>query len=195
MLYVISRELEYALKAQHVPFPVVFGPERAEEVASSRERIVVEYRGAGGDSYGPPKQMHANPRMAATCKEGARLRIFARSNLTGATWHDHAERAKRVAHHIIAELIPVVRMRKCEIALGAGGFVELGDTAGSATQSAAVYELVFEIECAVYRRTWEGDKRPEATLGQGGLRITSTTKVSDKLGPAGTPPVDAEPAC
>lgn len=195
MLYAIALELDAALKAQHVPFPVVFGPERAEDLYVGQDRIVVEHRGPGADSFDPTRATHPNPRMPLVRQQGARIRIYARSNLSGAGWHDHAELAEQVLDHVLAELDYIVRGRKNVMTLGAGGFVEPDDAKGSETPGGAVYELELAIDRGIFRRTWEGAKRPEATVGPGGVTITSTTKASNKLGPAGTPPVDAETAC
>lgn len=196
MLYQIARELETALKAQHVPFPVVFGPQPSDDLYAGRERIVIDHRGPGGDSFGPPKSQHLNPKMPLIRQQGARIRIYARSPLSGAAWHDHAERAEQVLDHVLAELDAIVRHRKNTLTFGAGGFIEPEDAAGTETQAGAVYEFEVAIDRGVFRRTWEGDKRPEVTVGgTGGISITSTTKASTKLPPAGTPPVGAETAC
>lgn len=196
MLYAIARELETALRAQHVPIPVVFGPEPAESIGTGRERIVFEYAGQGADSIAPPKTQHPNPRMPLIRNQGARVRIFARANVSNATWHEHAERGEQILDHVLAELDAIVRRRKNAITYGSGGFIELLDAEGSLVWSGAVYELDVAIDRGVFRKTWEGDKRPEAVIGgAGGVTLTSTTKVSDDLGPAGTPPLDAETAC
>lgn len=193
MLYGVSRLLEAALKAQGVPFPVVFGPERGNPVTAAHGRIVIEHGGPGADNIRPPLATHRNPTVHFNRIQGAFLRIFARSNLANAQWHDHTELAEAVLGHVLAELDVIVRGGRNNLSFAAGGFVQLDDSAGSNTWPGAIYELPFGIDRAIERRTWAGGKAGEVTIGTD-VTIVNHTKVSAALGPAGTPPVDAETA-
>ncbi len=194
MLYAIAHELGIALAAQGVPFPVVFGPEATASLTSARERVVFEQPiGEKKDSIGSAIATHRNPRMPLVRQQAARLRIFARASLAGAAWHDHAERAERVLDHVLAELDAIVRGRQNTLTLGAGGFVELADEKGSMVWNGAVYELDATIDRGVFRLPWSGEPAGEVTIGVD-VEIASTTKVSNELGAAGTPPVLADVA-
>lgn len=196
MLYQIALELEAALKAQGVPFPVVFGPEPAKDLFAATDRIVFEHRGPGADSFEVTRATHPNPRSTYRRQQGAVIRIYARAGDSNATWHEHAELAEKVLDHVIAELDFIVRGRRNVLSLGAGGFIEPEDATGSSVPGGAVYELLLEIDRGIERRKWDGSARPTVTIGPPpDVPITSTTKVSATLGPAGTPPVDAETAC
>jgi hypothetical protein len=191
MLYAIARELDVALRAQHVPFGVVFGPEPAEALTSAKERVVFEHRGQGADSFSPPTSKQTNPEMPFIRIQGARILVYARSNVLGATWHDHTERAEHIVDHVLAELDQIVRSRRNTMRLGSGGFLELKDAAGSDVRGVAVYSLDFSIDRGVFRRTWEGRVREEVIVGTD-VTIVNTTKVSNGPGPAGMPPLDAD---
>lgn len=194
MLYAISRELDAALKAQHVPIPVVFGPDIT--AVGIDERIVIDYRGPSADSIEGPISVHRNPQMPMRRVVGATLRIYARAGFTGAAWHDHAERAEKILDHVLCELDAITRKRRNALTWGAGGFIVLEEEDGAELTAGAVYELAFEVDRGVYRTTWEGDAREEIKIGPPpDVPIVSTTKVSDDPPPAGTPPPDAETAC
>jgi hypothetical protein len=195
MLYAIAQELAAALQLQGVPFPVVFGPEPADDLYAAADRIVIQYRGPGADSFESMRGSHPNPRSTYRRQQGAVIRIYARASESNATWHEHAELAEKVLDHVIAELDYIVRGRRNVLTLRAGGFIEPEDAKGSAIAGGAVYELELAIDRGIERRTWAGAKRPEATIGPSGVTIKSSTKASDELGAAGTPPVDAETAC
>jgi hypothetical protein len=192
MLYAISQELAEALDAKGVPFPVFFGPDPSTPITASRERIVIEQPfGEKRDQTQPAKAVHHNPSMRAVRIQAARIRIFARSSLAGARWHDHAERAEEVLDHVQASLDVIVRGRKNAIAWAGGGFVELVDANGSEVWSGAVYEQDFSVDRGVFVRTWAGEAHGEVTIGEG-VEIVNVVKASNATGAAGTPPADAE---
>lgn len=199
MLYQIASELGQALKAKGVPFPVVFGPEPTAPITGSYERIVFEHPiDEKRDTVTAPRSVHRNPRMPLMRLQAARVRIFARSPLAGARWHDHAERAEEVLDRVLAELDAIVRGRRNVLTYGGGGFVSLVDEKGTQVWSSAIYELDITIDRGVERRTWAGDANEEVSIGAvaapGVVPIRSTVKVSSDPGPAGTPPPDAETA-
>lgn len=194
MIYAIAKELGAALRAQEVPFHVVFGPESTEATMAARERVVIEQPiDEKRDAVGPPKAVHPNPRMPMVLHQAIRIRIFARANIAGAAWHDHAERAAEVLHRVLAEIDYIVRGRRNAMTYGSGGFVTLKDEKGSLVWSGAVYEIDATIDCGVFRRKWAGEGRDEVVIGTD-VEIVSTTKVSNAPGDAGTAPGDAETA-
>ena len=192
MLYTIAQELGAALNAQGVPFPVVFGPEPAASLSAARERVVFEQPiGEKRDAVVATLATHPNPRMPLIRQQAARIRIYARCNLSGAAWHDHTERAEQVLDHVLGELDAIVRGRKNRLTVSPGGFMPPDDSKGSATWAGAVYEFDFAIDRGIFRRTWAGEAQPEVVIGDD-VEIVNTTKVSQATGTAGTPPVDAE---
>jgi len=192
MLYAIAKDLAAALKAQHVPIPVVFGPD--VDSVGIDERIVIDYRGLNADTIDPPTSQHFNPKMPWRRVQGGRIRIYARSPVDGAAWHDHAERAERILDHVVAELDAVVKVRRNLLTFGPGGFVQLEDETGTEITAGAVYDLAFSVDRGIFRTTWEGGARGTVVIGVD-VDLNSTTKVSPGPGPAGTPPPDAEIAC
>lgn len=192
MLYAIARELHAALQAQHVPIPVVFGPDVVS--VGIDERIVMDYAGQNSDSIEGPTSQHFNPKMPLRLIQGGRIRIYARSPIDGAAWHDHTERAARVLSHVAAELDFIVKKRRNVLAFGPCGFGRLEDEEGAEVTTGAIYDLTFTIDRAILRQSWEGDGLAEVAIGAG-VGLKSTTKVSNGPGPAGTPPADAETAC
>ena len=192
MLYSISRELEAALKAQHVPFPVFFGPPRSDTVVPNN-RIVVDVGGPGSDTFTPPLATHRNPKMHFNASDAATLRIYARAPVANAAYQDHVGLALRVRESVLCELDVIVKVRKNTWQRGPGGFEPpLEDAKGSSTPGGVVYLLTFSIDRGIERRTWEGAKEREEVVIGTDVSIVTTTKVSDEPGPAGTPPVDAE---
>lgn len=192
MIYTITQELAAALRAQKVPFLVVFGPEPTESIVSAKERIVIEQTiDEKRDTFGGPRATHPNPRMPLIRFQSARIRIFARANLAGAQWHDHAERAEQVLDHVMAELDFIVRGRKNTMSFGPGGFVSLKDARGTLVWNGAVYEADIAIDRGIFRTTWTGEAAEEVVIGTD-VFIDNTVKVSNAPPPAGVPPAGAE---
>lgn len=194
MIYSFTKQLAALLKAQGVPFPVVFGAEPTDPVAASRERIVVEQvHDEKPDTFGGPMALHSNPPMPRVRSVGIRFRVFARANLAGAAWHDHAERAEHAVDEIIAETDYMARAERTQVSFDRGGFVTPKDENGTLVWSGAVYEFDAKIDRGIFRRSWAGDAAEEVVIGPPpDVGITSTTKVSTAPGYAGTPPNDAE---
>lgn len=164
MLYQIAHELDDALKAQGVPFRVVFGPEATTSVGTSNERIVFDQLiDDQRDQIVVPKT--TVPNMPLIRWQAARIRIFARAPVAGAQWHEHAERAEQILDRVAVELQVVVRTRKNAIVFNACGFVSLVDEKGSAVWSGAVYDLYFAIDRGIHRTNWRGEGRKKVVIG------------------------------
>ncbi len=193
MLYAVAQELAAALRADGVPFPVVFGPEATASITAARERIVIEQPiGEKKDQIVAPKALQRNPMVTGCRMQATRIRIFARANVAGAAWHEHTERAEKVLDHVQASLVEIAKVRRNEITWGAGGFIELADEKGSSVWNGAVYELDFTIDRGIFRLTWADRAGDEVVIGVD-VEIVSRTKVSGN-GAAGDPPADAETA-
>jgi hypothetical protein len=186
MLYEIAKELDAAFKVQHVPFPVVFGPELVKNISSGREHVSIEYViNEKRDSVSPPKATHANPPVPFNLDQAVRLRIYARSNVGGATWANHSRRAKKVLRHALAELDIVVRVkRQNAMKFAGGGFVTLEDDKGTELFNGAVYELDFSIDSSVPRVNWEDEANDEVVLGTD-FDLVHTVKVDDEIASGG----------
>lgn len=189
MLYAISQELGAALKAKGVPFHVThaFGNESTVSHTAAHERVViVEPIGEKKDAIVPPIATRHNPMSPARCIDSATVRIFARSSLAGATGHDHADRARKVRAHVIAELDAIVRGRKNVLTWGAAGFVELEDAHASSVWSGAVYEIDLAIDRSVSRVNWADEANEEVVIGAvaapGVVPLKTTVLVTDANG-------------
>lgn len=199
-LYEIVREVDAALAARKVPFPVVYGPERTESTTWAEERVVIQHpRVPGTDTLEGPRGLAKNPRAHARCHVGAVAHIYARSPLAGAGIHDHERRARAVLDRLYVALDKTIRGAGSPWAATGGGFIVPPDAEGSSTWGGVIYELPFTYERAMQDRAWsddpnaDGAARPVGTLGG----LSSTTKVSFAGDPESesAPPPELETAC
>lgn len=189
MMHELIIELQAALRARGCPLPVV----ERESLATttwSRERIVVEHD-EGGDSFGPVRGQHVNPKHRATRRVGAKIQIYAQSTKSGALEFEHRRRAEHVLDLVLVALSESATMRRSRIEFGRGRFVQPDDLDESEKFGGSVYELLFTFDRAVMVQTWAGDAQPTTTLGPGGIR--STTQVS--MAGSNDDEPDAETAC
>lgn len=186
MIYEVARELETALRDKGVPLPVVYGPEPTRG-DSQRERIVVQRT---EDDFGPLRSQWTNPRgKGLAILQGVTIRIYARSPMGGSRIHDHERRAYHVLDRIIVALDKVVRSRKNNVAITAGGIVPPVDvTTDGATQTpwpGVVYELRLTVDRGVFDRTWptaadpNGGIADEAVVGIDVTLITPTPELEN----------------
>ncbi len=161
MLHELAGEMQAALIAKGCPFPVVDGPEPTKTASWSRERIVIEH---DVDAFGPPRSQHKNPKHRMTRQVGVKLTIYAKSPAVGALEFEHRRRAEHVLDLVLVALGDVCSMRKIGCALKNGSFVIPEDLTDSAAPCGAAYELSFAVDRGVPVLTWQGEKRPEATL-------------------------------
>lgn len=167
MIHEIAKELDAKLKAKGVPVRVVTGPERTDGQAQ-RERIVLERDRDSGDSFGPVRSQHGNPKARMTRTVGCLMRIYAQSTSAGAAVYEHERRAETILDRIVCSLDDVIRGdRKSSWALRDGKFTSPTDLQQSQTWSGALYELRFSVDRSVFDRAWptvadpQGAKRPE----------------------------------
>lgn len=179
MIREICVELQAELRAQGCPLSVVFGPERTAPTTYARERIVIEHD-EGGDSFGPARATHKNPRVRMVRNVGAKLTIYVQSVASGAALFEHRRRAEHVLDLVLVALEKVIVVRKNGWTIKGGKFVVPADMAPSEEQSGAAYEFTFSFERAVMVQKWNGDVRQEHALGAGEIR--STTRVSAQGG-------------
>jgi len=197
MIHEIGVELQTKLYARGCPFRVVDGPEAAQTTTWARERIVLERDRDSGDRFCPARSQAKNKDQRMTRSIGVKLTIYAQSVSSGALQFEHERRVDHVLDQVLVAIEEIAIARKNAWALGGGKFVQPDDIEKSDAPGGAAYELKFTFDRAVNVQTFAGEKRPEATIGAGG--ITSTTKVSrahaDDDNDPNTVPANAETSC
>lgn len=186
MLHEIGVELGFALAAQGCPLKVIDGPEPTKTTTFARERIVLEHD--DGDSFGPTRSQHRNPKFRMVRSVAAKITIHAQSAADGATAWEHRRRAEHVLDLVLVALEKVVVARKNGWTPKGGGFVRADDLQKSEVAGGAVYELTFTVERGVYEQKWNGDVRPQVS----GVTITGTDRITLANGPSDQTP---ETAC
>jgi hypothetical protein len=170
----LSLELQTALRAKGCPV-VVLEREATTTATFGRERIVIEHD-EGGDTFGPVRGAHVNPKHRFTRKVGGKITIYAQSTRAGALEFEHRRRAEHILDLVLVALDDVAKLRRNAWTPTGGAFIRPADLETSERLGGAVYEMKFTIDRAVYVQTWTGDIQPEATLEEGG--IASGTRVS-----------------
>lgn len=196
MIHELGVELQAALVALGCPLPVVDGPENTKSTTYARERIVLEHD-EKGDSFGPVRTQHRNPKSRMTRIMGVKATIYAKHPYAGALEFEHRRRANHALDLVLVALGNAAAARHNVYTPTAGRFITPEDLAGSERVQGAAYELTFTIDRAVEARTWAGAAGEEVTVIEG--MITSTTKVSgnaadDDDNPYNVP-ASAETAC
>lgn len=179
MLAAISDQLREALQAdaRKVPYPVHYGTEFPTPGVSSTSHIVLFVDRASGDVFAAPTSVNRNPQHRANVDEGAVCRIFARSNKSGARERDHEALARAIRDQVIVALQAIVSARKNGPWIPrTGRFLsasELGETVES--WPGVVYEMKFSVSRSVLDVTYQGESADEATMGDSGFGIETTT--------------------
>ena len=192
MLYEISREIEAELRARDCAYPVVYGPERLPTTLANC-RIVIERERGAGEDVGAPKHRGTNPRPIATRSIAGRCRVFAKSSKAGANVWDHEREADLAVDLLVVALHSCSRRRCSEYRVTGGKILAANELEYEALSAwpGVVYELTFEIDRGVSDVKWAGDKRPEVTIGEGGIVIaTSATVGGDAAGSSDLPSVE-----
>ena len=193
MIHEIGRELLAELRVQGAPFIVIDGPEPTKTVTWGRERIVLEHDDGGSDSFARPRTQSVNPKRRYTRSAAYKLTIYAQSPAPGASVFEHRVRVEKALDVAVCALELIAARRKDHFEPTGGKLVTPPELADSERPNGAAYELKFTFDRGVAQSTWAGAKRPEATLGVGGLR--STTKVSGGTGTDTDVPGSAETSC
>jgi len=198
MIHEIGRELEALLLAQGCGFKVVDREAFARTAWVSGVIVIDET----GDTYGPPRSQSVNPKRHFDCATGAKLTVYGKSAKAGAAEFEHKRVARRAVDLCLVALRTIRAVRRIGLDIGAGGFVDIPDLAGSERKGGAVYELAFTFTRAVEDRTWAGSAAAEAgsAAGEGISDTANETLVSQAFGPdddnnPNTPPASAETAC
>lgn len=178
MIHDIGRDLEESLQTLGVPFKVVDGPEDTSTATYARERIVIEHDLDAGDRYVAVKSQHGNPKQHRGCQQGVKITIHAQSPKVGAMLFEHRRRAAEVRDAVVCALDEIAKARHNNWDPTGGRFVEPTDLEQSARPGGATYELKFWFDRGISKRTWNGDVRPTASVGPGGIVITSTDSIS-----------------
>lgn len=192
MLYEISREIETELIARECVYPVVYGPERVP-TSIVNCRIVIERERGAGEDVGAPKHRGVNPRPIATRSIAGRCLVFAKSSKAGANVWDHEREADLAVDLLIVALHASARRRCSEYRVTGGKILAANELEyeGLSAWPGVVYELTFEIDRGVSDAKWTGEKRPEATIGEGGIAIaTGATVGGDAVGSSDLPSVE-----
>jgi hypothetical protein len=177
MIHEVGVEIGARLAMRGCPVPVVDGPERTRVAGWANERIVIEHD-AAGDTFGPARGQHVNPKQRFTRNIGCKITIYAQETSTGAQYFEHRRRVEHVLDMVLVALEEVAVTRKNGCALKGGKLILPEDSNNSESPSGAAYELTFAFDRAVNVKTWAEGIQPEATVGPGGVSIKNTTKAS-----------------
>lgn len=166
MIYEITRELAAELTAKGVPYPVIYGPERAPRPMVD-PRIVVERNRDASDEFGAPHKRAANPVMFGVRWLACVATIFAKSNLEGAGTHDHERQADQLVDRFTVALHKVVRVRCNQYRITSAKLLSAAELKleGLELWQGAVYRLEFSIERGVEDVTWQGAAKATAQPG------------------------------
>jgi hypothetical protein len=179
MIHEVAKEIGVLLKARGCPIPVVDGPEQTTPTGYARERIVVEHDEDAGDGFSPVKGSFVNPVPRAIRDIGVKVTIYTQHPELGAMPFEHRRRAEHALDMFIVALFEVAAVRRNAFNLTGGKFVQPIDLKTSEKIGGAVYELKFTIDRGIRQLTWQGEKRPEATLDpETGVKAKSKTNVA-----------------
>ena len=155
MIYEITKEIRAELSSKGVPYPVIYGPERAP-LSMVDVRLVVERNRSGTDRLDGPRKHAANPQMFGVLWQACRCRVFARSTLPGAGVQDHEREAALIVDRFTVALHRVVRTRKNVYSVTRARFLSAKELEldGLEAWPGVVYEIEFEIDRGVVDTTW-----------------------------------------
>lgn len=166
MIYTITTEVATALTAKGVPYPVIYGPERAP-ASVNETRVVIERDRRATDSFAAPMSPKLNPRRFALRWQAVQVWIYAQSTLPGARVEDHERVAEQLVDKLTIALTRAVRTRDNQLRFASAHY--LGDAEleqlGLETWQGVVYQISCEISRSVDDTDWVNAKASEATMG------------------------------
>ena len=165
MIADLATEVAAELRDRGVPVPVVYGPERFEDDAIVRTRIVFERDRDGGDGFGFRSEIKpvAAPAMAKidhVRTQGGMLRIWAHNSVAGARAQDHERLADELLDRVSIAIRKCVSRSRTQWSVRSGKFLRAEDIAptlrGQQVWHGVVYEMRFALERGVYDKKWDG---------------------------------------
>lgn len=173
MIYAITNEVRTALVAKGVPYPVVYGPERAP-ASVNETRIVIERDRLASDEIAAPMSPKINPRRVFVRWQAVQVWIYAQSTIDSPMLQDHERIAEQLADKVLIALMSVVRTRKNNFRLTSAHFVGAAEleALGLEQWEGVVYQISCAIDRSVENTTWAGVKAVERAVGgKGGVSI------------------------
>lgn len=188
MIYEITKEIATELTARGVPYPVVYGPERAPR-SMVDPRFVIERDRAGNDELAAPVARNPNPRMIGRRWVACVCRIFACSTLAGAGTHDHEREADQMVDRFTVALHKVVRVRCNQYRLRSAKLMSATELEldGLEQWPGVVYRIEFDVDRAVNDTAWDGTAAATAVSGK-----VATTRSVGQAGSAQLPSATTE---
>ncbi len=186
MIYEISKEVHTALQVKGVPFPVVYGPERAP-ASVNETRVVIERDRRATDEFAAPMSPNLNPARFGVRWCAVQVWIYAQSTLPGAASYDHERVAEQLVDKTTIALTRVVRARRNQLRIASAQFLsrEELELLGLEAWQGAVYQISCAITRSVDDTNWIGEKAAEATVG-GAHGVTIAAGVISATGTTAT---------
>lgn len=187
MIYEITKEIATELTAKGVPYPVIYGPERALRVLTD-PRFVIERDRAGNDELAAPVARNPNPRMIGVRWLACVCRIYARSTLAGAGTHDHEREADQMADRFTVALHKAVRVRRNQYRIRSAKLMSAAELEldGLEQWPGVVYRIEFDVDRAVNDTTWQGAAAATAVSGKPATSVSVSQAGSASLPSATT---------
>ncbi len=179
MIRKLAQTIADELAARRCPLPVVLGPERADSISWTNERIVIERDKDREETLLPPTKSKPNPVMLFVRPIRGKITIYAREPEANAMQDEHDARADSVVDRVLCALHLALTGRKAGWSIDKTQPVKIPDLEQSECQGGAIYEILFTTMRAVNDVTWTGASSPEATVGgAGGIVIAGSTSVT-----------------
>lgn len=180
MIYEIAKEIATILAGNHVPYSVVYGPERAP-LGLASPRFVIERDRSSAESIVGPRSRARNPVEIVVRQIPCVCRVFAKSTLGGAKGNEHEREADQMVDKAIVAIHRVLRVRNSQYQLPSAQLMSADALkyAGLEQWPGVVYEIKFSVERGVFDTTWTNAAKAEATVGgEGGITFGTTTTAS-----------------
>lgn len=192
MIHDLAVALQTSLRERRCPFPVVDGPERTKPNTYASERVVVEEPEDQSTRTTSPRSQSINPKRRLEAAVPVKITVYACAPAANALDFEHVRRASSVVDLVLVGVEEFVRSNKLGWSAPEFRRVRPADLEASEKSPGAAYEIKLSIARGVVDRMWNGDAKPEVTLGPGGVPIVHT----DLIGAAGQDPdTNVETAC